>query len=256
MLPREPISPPDRSEVRLVGDRNMPIEMLIVFGARFLDHFMLDTPITARSGPGRMEGIRIVHREDDLDEPAVLDYPPALDDMELVGVRRAVKIEECVGVLRNRVDDERVALVMSDRFSVPRRLRIFQMGNVEIDPADLLIALVDHPHHFRRLHEVNGLVTAAIGHKTGNSRGQTARSCREGGFSGEDFVIVFLHPLLDPRLQVRIGDIADSKGRLPAPAVRHVRVRWIVRHRGYRAGHGGKVRTISLGRRPSHPVLE
>jgi hypothetical protein len=32
----------------------MPIEMLIVVGAGFLDHFMLDTPIMTRSGPGRI----------------------------------------------------------------------------------------------------------------------------------------------------------------------------------------------------------
>jgi hypothetical protein len=56
-----------------------------------------------------IEGIRIVHREDNLYEPTFLGHPPALDDVELVGVGSTVKIEERVGVLSNRVDDERVA---------------------------------------------------------------------------------------------------------------------------------------------------
>jgi hypothetical protein len=71
-----------RSKIRLVGDRNMPFEMLIIFGARLLDHRVLDPPPTARCVPGRIEGIRIVDREDNLYEPIVLDHPPALDDMD------------------------------------------------------------------------------------------------------------------------------------------------------------------------------
>src|SRR4249919_810236 len=99
-----------RSEIRLVGDRNVPFEMLIIFGAGLLHHGMLDTPPTPHCGPGRMEGIRIVHRKDNLYEPTVLGHPPALDDMELFGVRRAEKIEECVLILSDRVDDQRIAL--------------------------------------------------------------------------------------------------------------------------------------------------
>jgi hypothetical protein len=83
----------------------------------------------------------IVHREDDLDDPAVLDLPPTLDDMELLGMRRAVKIEDRVSVLSNRVDDERVALVMSDRFSVPGRPRIYPNGERRDRSGGLLIAL-------------------------------------------------------------------------------------------------------------------
>jgi len=62
-----------------------------------------------RRGSGGIEGIRIIHREDNLYEPTVLGHPPALDYMELVGVGSTVKNEERVGVPSNRVDDERVA---------------------------------------------------------------------------------------------------------------------------------------------------
>src|ERR1700678_233525 len=97
----------------------MPLEMLIVFGAGLLEHGVLDTPPTARCGPRRIEGIRIVNREDDLYEPTVLGHPPALDDVELFGVRRTVEIDERVLGLTNRIDDQRIALIMSDRLAVP-----------------------------------------------------------------------------------------------------------------------------------------
>jgi hypothetical protein len=57
----------DRSEVRLVRDRDIVVEqMLVVLGAYLFEHGLLHTPVLPHGRPGLIEGIRIVHRVDHL----------------------------------------------------------------------------------------------------------------------------------------------------------------------------------------------
>src|SRR5882672_11953172 len=97
---------------------------------------------------------------------------------------------------------------------------------VEIDAPHLRIARIDHPYLLGRLHEVHR-VRAAVSHETRHARRHAARSRREGDLPGEHFVIVLLHVLLHPRLQVRIGEVRNPIGGLPACAVGNEGVRRI-----------------------------
>jgi hypothetical protein len=65
-LPKERWTPKSgRSEVRLVRDRDIVVEqMLVVFGAYLFEHGLLHTPVLPHGRPGLIEGIRIVHRVD------------------------------------------------------------------------------------------------------------------------------------------------------------------------------------------------
>jgi hypothetical protein len=56
--------------------------------------------------------LRIVHGDIDFQPLSPIDRAPALHDVQLFGVRRALNIENGLGVLANRIDHQRVALVM------------------------------------------------------------------------------------------------------------------------------------------------
>jgi hypothetical protein len=114
---------------------------------------LLNAIIPLRERPGRVEGVRIVERDVDLHRLAAIDHPEALDDMQLLGMRGSVSIDERLVVHPDCVDDERVALVMADRLAVPGRLRIGRMGYVEIDVPDLFVARIDQDDFTGRLVE-------------------------------------------------------------------------------------------------------
>src|SRR5258706_369368 len=76
-------------------------------------------PIAAHPRPWLIEGVRVVHREGRFHHLAVVDYSPAFDDVELVGVRRAIDVNERLDVLPDGVDDKGVPLIMADRLAVP-----------------------------------------------------------------------------------------------------------------------------------------
>ena len=88
------------------------------------------------------------------------------------------------------------------------------MGHIEIDAPDLLVRRVNDQNLLGRLDEIDG--TAEIRHEAGNTRRHAARAGCERDFSGQHFVVVLLHPLLGPWLQVRIAEIGNPKRRLPA----------------------------------------
>ena len=71
------------------------------------------------SRPRLIEGVGIVHREGRFQHLAAVDDFPAFDDVQLVGMRRAVNIEHRLVVQPNGIDDKRVALIVADRLAVP-----------------------------------------------------------------------------------------------------------------------------------------
>src|SRR6202030_3743759 len=94
----------------------------------------------------------------------------ALNDVHLIGMRRAVIVDESAIAQPDRVDHELVAFVMADRFAVPGRLHMLRMWYVQINVARLGVELVDVDDHLGRLNEVDGLATI-IDVEAGNTGG-------------------------------------------------------------------------------------
>src|SRR5215475_13630892 len=69
--------------------------------------------------PRLVERVRIIDGHKDFQLLTVLDQPPAFRDVQLVGMWRAIIVEERLVVKANGIDNERIALVMANRFSVP-----------------------------------------------------------------------------------------------------------------------------------------
>src|SRR6516162_1561954 len=91
----------------------------LALGASRFDHRPLH-PAPAMDDMHRPdERCRVVHGDLGLEALAVLDQAKALDDMQLVAVRRAVIVNEGLRVLTDGVDDQRVTLVMPDRLAIP-----------------------------------------------------------------------------------------------------------------------------------------
>src|SRR5215471_11809250 len=129
-------------------------EIQVVLGAYLLGNKRLLPALIAHAGrPWLVEDLRIVHRDIDFQPLSPVDRAPALHDMQLFAVRRAINIENGPGVLANRIDHQRVALVMAYRFSGPGGFRIRRMRYIEIDVPDLVAALLDHHHLLRPLQD-------------------------------------------------------------------------------------------------------
>ena len=71
---------------------------------------LLDAAIAPLCGPGLVERVGILHGKDHFHPPAPVDHSPALDDVQLLGMRRAVDVDHRLVVQADGVDDERVAL--------------------------------------------------------------------------------------------------------------------------------------------------
>src|SRR5260370_943412 len=79
--------------------------------------------------PGHPKGARILDKDRNVNRHAIGREPPALHHVELVGMRRAVVIDEGLGRNANGVDDQRVAvLVVADGFTVPGGLHILLLS--------------------------------------------------------------------------------------------------------------------------------
>jgi hypothetical protein len=79
------------SEIRRLGDRNAIIEeQEISLGANLLAELSLRAPVAPQALPRLIIGVGIVDSHEHFQRVAIVDHPPALDDMELIGVRRAV----------------------------------------------------------------------------------------------------------------------------------------------------------------------
>src|SRR5580700_5779626 len=79
------------SEIRRLGDRNAIVEeQEISLGANLLAELTLRAPVAPQALPRLIVGVGIVDGHEHFQRVAIVDHPPALDDVELVGVRRAV----------------------------------------------------------------------------------------------------------------------------------------------------------------------
>ena len=109
-----------RSEVRLRGDWDAVVEEDEI---ALLADVLGDRPppaLVALVGlPRPVERVGIFDRDVHLQHVAAVDQAPALRDMQLIAVRRPVRINERPGVQTNGIDDQRIAFVMADRFSKP-----------------------------------------------------------------------------------------------------------------------------------------
>src|SRR6516225_6739073 len=104
-----------RSEIRLVGVRHrlhVIVEKAgIVFSADFLaQRTLLDAPVTLERGPRRREGAGVLDIGNRFQRFSALDDAVALDDMQLVGVRRAITIDEGPDGEPDRVHHQSIAV--------------------------------------------------------------------------------------------------------------------------------------------------
>jgi len=239
---------PVPSEVRLVGAgerRDVVAEEEVVVGfADVLDQrAAIDPPPMLDRRPRHVEGARIVDRDGYLQRLAAVGHLEALDDVNLVGVRRAVIVDERPVIEPDGIDDQLVAFVVTDGFAVPRRRHLLRMRHVQIDVPYLGIELVDDDDHLGRLDEMNGLA-AVIDIEAGNACRPASLSRDERDLSAAHVLIGLAHPLDDPRLQNRIGEVRDPIGRL-ALAIGNIRVGLVRQDRARPAGRRQEV--VALG---------
>ena len=93
-------------------------QMLVVLGADFFEHLLLHPPISPDRRPGLIESVGILHPDVHFQHLTAVGQFPALRDVELLGVRRAVRVDDGLAVLPDGVDYERVAFVVPDRLAV------------------------------------------------------------------------------------------------------------------------------------------
>src|SRR5262245_11031752 len=163
--------------------------------------------------------------------------------MQLFSMRRAEIVDEALVVHSNGIDHQGVAaLVVADRLAVPGWLWIFRMRHIEIDMPNLLVAGEDDHHLLRRLDEIHRLKTIQV--KRRDTRRAAARVRREGDLPREHLIVVLLHPLLNPGLQIWIAEVSDEECRLLAGTgslgVADARVGWIIAHGTGPAGYGSE----------------
>src|SRR5579864_8277157 len=89
------------------------------FVERYLPRPVIDA-VTLDRVPRHGEGAGVLDPDFDFERPAAVREPESLDDMQLRRVRRAVIVDKGPVVEPDRVNDQRVAiLVMADGFAVP-----------------------------------------------------------------------------------------------------------------------------------------
>ena len=97
----------------------MILKLPIFLGADLLGKRLLNAPIALDRRPCLVKGIGIVDADQHFELLAAIDEPPPLDDVELVGMRRAEIVDSRPVIQADRVDYQRVAFVMADRLTVP-----------------------------------------------------------------------------------------------------------------------------------------
>src|SRR5262245_40217629 len=92
------------SKVRRLGFRQVPVEQHEVsLDADVLRQRVLRAVIADHGFPGLIERVLVLDREFDFELLAGLDHPPALDHVQLLGVRRAEMVDEGLGVQSDRI---------------------------------------------------------------------------------------------------------------------------------------------------------
>ena len=94
--------------------------VVIVLGADdFAQRAAVCAPVTLNRIPWRREGARVFHVDIHLKHLAVVDHMEALYHVQLIGVRRLIVVDVRLAGDSDRIDDERVAFVLNDRFAIP-----------------------------------------------------------------------------------------------------------------------------------------
>ncbi len=103
-----------RSKIRLRGNRDQISGCVLnILGADLFPKLLLHAAERLHRRPRRVEGLRVLDAEPHLQGLAAVGQAPALGDVQLFRMRRAVIIHEGLAVLPDGIDDQRVALVMA-----------------------------------------------------------------------------------------------------------------------------------------------
>src|ERR1700730_4989255 len=88
-------------EIRLVRDRDVIVEQMpVVLGADLFEHRLPHARVTLDGRPGLIVSVRVLDPDAHFHRLAVVDLPPALRNVQLLGVRRTVTIDERLVVHR------------------------------------------------------------------------------------------------------------------------------------------------------------
>src|SRR3981081_486022 len=135
-------------------------------------------------------------------------------------MRRAVIVEKSLVVEADSIDDERIALVMADRFSVPGGFWIDGVRGIQPDVPLFIVSRKDHRDLPRRLQDEQSTPEQHV--EARNAARLAGGTRREGELPGEHFVIVLLHHIFRPLLQIGVADVANALGRLLSGDARYV----------------------------------
>src|SRR6266705_1033770 len=103
-------------------------------------------------------------------------------------MRSLITVNEGFGIEADRIDDQRVAFVVADRLSEPRRLDVRRMLIGEINVTNLVIGLPDHQDVLRPLHEEERMNAMQI--ETRNADRPTGRLGGETTLAGKNDLVV------------------------------------------------------------------
>src|SRR5262245_25462477 len=148
------------SEVGYLRGRDGPdivVEVVVVVlrADRFQHRSVVHSPVELRGVPRGGERSRVLDMDLYFQGLSSLDHAEALDDAELLGVRREVVVDIGPRGKADRVHDQRVAFVVADRVAKPCRLRARRMLLVQTDSAYLMILHPDEHDFLRRLEEID-----------------------------------------------------------------------------------------------------
>src|SRR5207244_13481886 len=105
--------PLSRARRRAVEQVPVVLRLVTVVASR------LHASIAPHTSPPLIESVRAVDRKDHAHPLAAGEHSPSFADVQLLGVRRAVDVDERPVVQADSIDDEGVAFVMADRLAVP-----------------------------------------------------------------------------------------------------------------------------------------
>jgi hypothetical protein len=147
------------SKIRLLRHRRAVVDaerVDVVLGANVLRQGAVHTIVLPQRLPGLVERTGVINGQEDFQLLASVDQPPAFRDVQLVGMRGAIIVDEGLVVEANGIDDERIAVVVADRLSVPGEFRIGGMRRVQPDMPRFRVPGEDHRDFRGRLQDEQG----------------------------------------------------------------------------------------------------
>src|SRR6266849_4664676 len=215
------------SKIRLSGGRHRfeaDVEIIVVEGRAIefrrprvgIHHTMT----VSRPRPGLVKGAGVFDRECDFERIAAVYQPEVLDHVQLVGMRRAVGIDECPVIEADRIDHKGVALIMADRFAVPGRFRICRMWHVEPD-----VAGSPGEEQYDFLGRLDDMHEAGVEMEGRNAGLPASRFARLAVAAPEHEFVLAAERFTDPGQQVlsrRVIEVRHPIGRLDPHLSRHL----------------------------------